>query len=188
MSYANIAKKATLAGVELEIRKDLLFLSSDEANSIDKLSTGINVSYISTGVKTDSENAGASSSIPLNFTNSETELEGASPIIFNGDLSYNYNKNDFEFTASFVANYVSEHIYSIGVNGFNDINESSVTTLDFVSSVKMNKHWGISLKAKNLLDPEYSLTREPSVDGADAIVLSSYKKGISLSLGLSYHF
>ena len=80
--------------------------------------------------------------------------------------------------ASVVANYVSKHIYSIGVNGFKDINEESLTTLDFVSSVKMNKHWGISLKAKNLLDPEFRLTREPSIADAAPIVLRSYKKGI----------
>ena len=188
LSYANIAKKATLVGVELEIRKDIFSLANDDNNSRNKLSTGINVSYISTGVKTDGENAGASSSIPLNFTNSKTELEGASPVIFNGDLSYNYNKNSFELTSSVIVNYVSEHIYSIGVNGFNDINESSFTTVDFVSSVKMNEHWGISLKAKNLLDPESRLTREPSGEGAEPIVLRSYKKGINLSFGLSYHF
>ena len=188
LSYANIAKNATLAGVELEIRKNIFSVANNDNNSINKLSTGINVSYISTGVKTDAENAGESSSIPLNFTNSETELEGASPVIFNGDLSYNYNKNSFELTSSLIVNYVSEHIYSIGVNGFNDINESNLTTVDFVSSVKMNEHWGISLKAKNLLDPEYSLTREPSVEGAEAIVLRSYKKGIGLNFGLSYHF
>lgn len=188
LSYANIAKNAALAGVELEIRKDLYSKFNEETNNTNKLSTGINFSYISTGVKTDSENAGQSSSIPLNFTNPETQLEGASPIIFNGDLSYNYQKNNFEFTASLIANYVSKHIYSIGVNGFNDIEENGLTTLDFVSSVKLNKHLGISLKAKNLLDPDYQLTRVASVDGANATVLSSYKKGIGLSFGLSYQF
>ena len=52
----------------------------------------------------------------------------------------------------------------------------------------MNEHWGIKLKAKNLLDPEFKLTREPSVDDAEKVVLRSYKKGIGLSLGLSYQF
>jgi len=60
--------------------------------------------------------------------------------------------------------------------------------LDFVSSFKMKNHLGIKLKVKNLLDPEYKLTREPSTDGAEPIVLSSYKKGLSFSLGLSYEF
>ena len=185
LSYGNIADNAQLAGVEIEIRKNLFSATNEESNITNKLSTGVNFSYLATGIETKSKTG---SSIPLNFTNEKTELEGASPVIANGDLSYNYRKDEFEITASVVANYVSKHIYSIGVNGFKDINEKSFTTLDFVSSVKMNKHWGISLKAKNLLDPEYQLTREPSVAGAEEIVLRSYKKGIGLSLGLSYHF
>ena len=179
LSYDNIADNAKLAGIELEIRKNLFSILKEESNARNKLSTGINFSYLSTGIETKDDS---------NFTNEKTELEGAAPVIANGDLSYNYRKSDLEFTASVVANYVSEHIYSIGANGYNDINENSRTTLDFVTSLKMNKHWGFSLKAKNLLDPEFKLTREPSVDGADAIVLRTYKKGISLSLGLSYNF
>ncbi len=185
LSYANIADKAQLAGVELEIRKNIFSKFNEGSNIRNKLSAGVNFSYLSTGIKTDSKTG---TSIPLNFTNDETELEGASPIIANGDLSYNYRKDDVEFSASVVANFVSEHIYSIGVNGYNDIKENSITTLDFVSSFKMNEHWGIKLKAKNLLDPEFKLTREPSVDGADKVVLRSYTKGIDLSLGLSYQF
>lgn len=185
LSYANIADDAKLGGVEVEIRKNLFSVTNEDKGIRNNLSTGINFSYLTTGIKTQGKTG---TSIPLNFTNEKTKLEGASPVIANGDLSYNYRRDDFEITASMVANYVSTHIYSIGVNGFNDINEKSVTTLDFVSSVKMNKHWGISLKAKNLLDPEYQLTREPSSAGAKEIVLRSYKKGIGCSFGLSYHF
>ena len=185
LSYANIADNAKLGGVELEIRKNLFSATNEESSVTNKLNAGINFSYLTTGIRTNSK---IGASIPLNFTNEKTELEGASPVIANGDLSYNYRNDDFEITASVVANYVSKHIYSIGVNGFNDINEQSLTTLDFVSSIRMNKHWGISLKARNLLDPEFQLTREPSVAGADEVVLRSYKKGISTSIGLSYHF
>jgi len=185
LSYANIADEAKLYGVEVELRKNIFSMSNEKTNSINKLSAGINFSYISTGIKTNSKTG---TSIPLNFTNDETELEGASPIIANGDLSYNYKKNDAEFIASIVANYVSEHIYSIGVNGYKDINENSVTALDFITSYKMNKHWRLNLKAKNLLDPKYKLTREASSDESDEVILREYKKGISFSLGLSYHF
>ena len=185
LSYANISDKATLGGAELEIRKNLFSIINSESNRTNKLSVGINLSYLTTGIKAESK---TSTSIPLNFTNEETQLEGAAPIIANGDLSYNYLKADFELTVSVVANYVSEHIYSIGVNGFNDTNESGIANLDFVSSVKFNKNWGFSIKAKNLLDPEYKITRMASSPATEELVLKSYKKGISLSLGLSYHF
>lgn len=185
LSYANIANEAKLAGIEVEFRKNLFSINKPENKLTNKLSTGINFSYLTTGIVTNSKTG---SSIPLNFTNAKTQLEGASPVIANGDITYNYRKKYFEITASVIANYVSKHIYSIGVNGFNDINESSRTTLDFVSSIKINQHWGLSLKAKNLLDPEYRLTREPNVTGANEVVLRSYQKGVGLSFGLSYNF
>lgn len=180
-SYANIAKKATLAGVEVEIRKNIFSLSKENKN---KLSAGINFSYI----KTDVTLSKISGQLPLDFTNQKSELEGASPILSNVDLSYQYQKNEFELNSTLVANYFSDRIYSIGVGGYNDINENGLVTLDFVSSIKLKKHWGISLKAKNLLDPEYKLTRKPSESGAEDVILRSFKKGKTFSLGLSYQF
>ena len=183
-SYANIAKDAKLAGVEVEIRKNIFSLGTENIN---KLSTGVNFSYIKTGVKL----SNASGQLPLEFTNEKSELEGASPILANADLSYQYKNDNFEMNATLVGNYFSDRIYSIGVggaNGYNDVVENGLATLDFVSSFQFKNHWGIKLKAKNLLDPEYKLTRKPSKEGADPVVLRSYKKGIGLSLGLSYQF
>jgi len=183
-SYANIAKDAKLGGVEVEIRKNIFSLGTE---NLKRLSTGINFSYIKTGVKLSNE----SGQLPLEFTNEKSELEGASPILANADLSYQYQKGDFEMNATLVGNYFSDRIYSIGVggeNGYNDVVENGLATLDFISSFRFKDHWGISFKAKNLLDPEYKLTRKPSGEGAEAVVLRSYQKGIGLSLGISYQF
>nr|HPF52923.1 TonB-dependent receptor [Draconibacterium sp.] len=183
-SYANIAKDAKLGGVELEIRKNIFSLATENLN---RLSTGINFSYIKTGVKLSNE----SGQLPLEFTNEKSELEGASPVLANADLFYQYQKGDFEMNATLVGNYFSDRIYSIGVggeNGYNDVVENGLATVDFISSVRFKDHWGISFKAKNLLDPEYKLTRKPSGEGAEPVVLRSYQKGIGLSLGLSYQF
>ncbi len=178
LSYANIADEAKLAGVEVEIRKNIF---SIDAKS--KLSTGINFSYISTGVEVYKDESST-----LKFTNDKTKLEGASPVLANADLSYQFQNGSFDMTASVVASYFSDRIYSVGVNGYKDIEENGLTTIDFVSSIKIKEHLGIKLKANNLLDPEYKLTREPSTEGAEPVVLSSYKKGLSFSLGLSYEF
>ncbi len=183
-SYANIAKEATIGGVEIEIRKKLLTLGADLQN---KLTTGINFSYIKTGINL-SEKSG---NLPLEFTNDKSELEGASPILINADLSYRYIKNDFEINSALVMNYFSDRIYSIGVGGdygYNDVEENGLATLDFVSSFKLKKHWKLGVKAKNLLDPEFKLTRKPSNADSDPVVLKSFEKGISLSLGLTYQF
>ena len=181
LSYANIAKDAKIAGVEVEIRKDI-FARGEETRK--KLSTGINFSYI----KTDVTLSNFSGNLPLDFTNKKSELEGASPILVNGDLSYQYKSDNFEFNSTVVANYFSDRIYAIGVGGYNDVEENGLVTLDFVSSVKIKNHWGISFKAKNLLDPDFKLTRKSASETAEPIVLRSYQKGINLSLALSYEF
>ncbi|MGQ8337750.1 TonB-dependent receptor domain-containing protein [Sunxiuqinia sp. A32] len=185
LSYANIAEEAKLAGVEVEIRKNIFSILNEEGSDTkNRLSTGINFSYISTGV----ELSNKSGNLPLDFTNEKTELEGASPYLANADITYQYKTNDVDMTTSVVVNYFSDRIYSVGVGGYKDVEENGLTTIDFISSFKIKHRWGIKIKAKNLLDPEFQLTRKPSGEDAEAVVLSSYKKGISCSLGLSYEF
>ena len=177
LSYDNIADNATIGGAELEIRKNLFKSSNDDDSRSSKLSAGLNGSYILTDVTLRKD---------LNFTNSSSELEGAAPMIVNADLTYQFNRKDFSLTNSLVLNYFSDRIYTIGTQGYQDINEDGITTLDFISSAKLNKHWGLNLKAKNLLDPTFRLTRDPNGEGVAPIVLSSYKKGININFGISY--
>ncbi|WP_233376800.1 TonB-dependent receptor [Maribellus sp. CM-23] len=179
LTYENIADNAIIGGVEVEARKNLFSTQKDNNDTYSKLSVGVNASYL----KTDVEVKGG-----LNFTNKKTELEGAAPFLVNADLSYQFHKTDLDFTASLVENYFSERIYTVGAGGYQDIVENGVPTLDFVSSLKYKKHWGLSLKARNLLDPSFRLTRKPNAAGADPIVLSDYKKGMSFNLGVSYNF
>lgn len=177
LTYDNIADKATIAGVELEIRKNIFKTTNEESGKMNKLSAGLNSSYILTGIKLQD----------ANFTNDESQLEGAAPVIVNGDLSYNLAKNDFNFTSSLVLNYFSDRVYTIGTQGYQDIMEKGIPTLDFVTSAKINGHLGISLKAKNLLNPDFRLTREPNDATINPIVLSNYKKGAFISLSISYN-
>lgn len=52
LSYENIADKATVAGVEVEVRKNLFVRPlSSAANGMNKLSFGLNGSYIYTNAK-----------------------------------------------------------------------------------------------------------------------------------------
>jgi len=180
LTYDNISDHATIFGVEMEVRKNI-FKTVTENGKNNKLSTGINASYIYTDVKLEDKN-------DIDFTNHWSKLEGAAPGIINADLSYSMSKNDFSLTSSLVMNYFSKRIYTIGAQGYQDIKEEGLTALDFVSSAKLNKHWGLNLKAKNLLNPNFRLKRESSGEDEDvgSIILSDYKKGISFSLGISY--
>ncbi|MCK3686408.1 TonB-dependent receptor [Maribellus sp. YY47] len=179
LSYRNISDKARATGIELEFRKNILKLDRDE-NS-DKVSFGLNASYIKTQVDLPGNITGF---VP---TNSKSELEGAAPVIVNSDLSYQLRRKNNTFTSSFVFNYSSDKVYTLGTNGFENIIEKGIPTLDLVVGGKFGSNWGFSLKAQNLLDPEYVLEREPST-GGEAIKLSSYKKGVVFSAGLKYTF
>ncbi|MFR9649629.1 MAG: TonB-dependent receptor [Rikenellaceae bacterium] len=175
LSYENISDKAVATGVEVEFRKNLFSqdLGDDKSN---KLSLGVNGSYIFTEAKVD-----------MATDTSGSQLEGAAPYIVNADLSMVMNRQRRVFTNTVVFNYVSDKTYTIGTIGYNDIIEKATMTLDFVSSAKINDKLTLSLKAKNLLNSDFVLERESSTT-TESIVLSRYKKGIDVSVGLSLSF
>ena len=86
-----------------------------------------------------------------------------------------------------VLNYVSDKIYTIGTQGYQDIIEQGMMTLDFVSQAKLNKYVSLTLKARNLLNPSYKLSRKANENG-EKVILNDYKKGINISLGVSCTF
>lgn len=177
LSYENIADEATVAGVEVEIRKNLFVRPmSNGASGMNKLSFGLNGSYIYTNAK-----------MPLATVTTGSQLEGAAPWIANFDLSHNFTKGDRSFINTLVFNYVSDKIYTIGTQGYQDIMEQGIATLDFVSQAKLNKYLSLTLKARNLLNPSYKLSREANESG-EKVILGDYKKGINISLGVSCTF
>lgn len=174
LSYENIADHATVAGAEVEFRKDLF--SRKTAKEIHKLTFGVNGAYTYTHAK-----------VPLATVATGSELEGAAPWIVNSDLSYQLQKGKYNLTSTLVFNYFSDRIYTIGTEGFQDIMEKGIPTLDFVAASKMGNHLSVSLKAANLLNASHQLTRKGNA-GNREVVLSKYKKGVELSLGVSYEF
>jgi len=176
LTYNNISKFATVGGVEVEIRKNIFNRFNTSLGQTNRLSIGLNASYIYTNLKLDI----------LNTEPRNSGLEGASPFLANIDLSYNYMKRDKNFVAALVFNYFSSRIHTVGARGFHDIMEEGVPTLDFVTSYKFNKKLSLKAKASNLLNPSYRLTRESSA--GEKITLNEFKKGQSISLGISYEF
>lgn len=175
LSYENIADYATVAGVEVEFRKNL-FSHPMAGNGQGKLTFGLNGSYIYTHAK-----------VPLATDKSGSQLEGAAPWIVNCDFSYQLSAGKKTFVNTFVFNYFSDRVYTIGTEGYQDIMENGVPTLDFVSSAKLSKYVTLSLKARNLLNSTHQLTRQANA-GGEKIVLGRYKKGLDFSLGVSCNF
>ena len=180
LTYLNVGEKATVLGAEFEIRKNVFeneILNAEGDNRGSKLSAGLNASYIYS--KQDLED-------PLaQFTDDSTELQGAAPFLVNFDVNYNTYIGDNNLNTALVLNYFTERVFSVGTRGFANIKEIGVPTLDLVSSIDVGENGKISLKAKNLLNPEYKLERD---GGGQDIVLSEYKRGLDISLGYTYKF
>ena len=174
LSYENIADHATAAGVELELKKHI-FSRQLQNDALSRLSFGINGAYTYTCAK-----------VPLATDPTGSQLEGAAPWIVNADLNYLYRTGSSSFTAALVFNYFSDRIYTIGTEGYQDIVENGIPTLDFVASAQLGKHFSLNLKARNLLNSAHQLTRKGNATG-DEVVLSKYKKGTDFSIGVSYN-
>ncbi|WP_190301711.1 TonB-dependent receptor [Sphingobacterium litopenaei] len=178
MTYFNVGSSATVAGVEVELKKNL-FKTTNE-HGVNVLAAGANVSYLYT--KQDLENPNA---VFTKF-NGTSALQGASPWLVNADVNYVFNGKEFVWTSSIVLNYFSDRIFAIGTQGFKDVIEKSVSTLDFISNVAINKKWGVNVKARNIINPSFELIRD--TDAGQGITLQSFRRGVDLSAGVSYKF
>ncbi|HCE48400.1 MAG TPA: hypothetical protein DEQ84_07105, partial [Prevotellaceae bacterium] len=147
-----------------------------ESDMISKLSFGLDGSYIYTNAK-----------IPMATVTTGSQLEGAAPWLANLDISHQLKGSNKSLTNTLVLNYSSDKVYTIGTQGYQDIMEEGFMTLDLISQAKLNKHLSMNLKLRNLLNPSYKLVRKANGDGRE-IVLGDYKKGLDISLGISYAF
>ncbi|MEQ6125093.1 TonB-dependent receptor [Pseudotenacibaculum sp. MALMAid0570] len=179
LTYLNVGNDASVFGIELEARKNLL-KSDEEAELEYSFDAGLNTSFLSSKVNLDQASV-------AQFTNSSSNLEGATPFLINADISFNKQYKNSELTSSLVFNYFSERVYSIGTRGFENILEKGIPTLDIVSSLKLGEKYNLKFKAQNLLNPAFQLSRD-GANGGSNVVLGNYKKGVNLSLGVTYDF
>lgn len=176
LTYDNIGDMANVAGIELEVRKNVVSNENAANSSSNKFSVGFNASYIQT-------------SVLLKLANTperKSGLEGASPFLANADITYYYSNKNRSLTSSLVFSYFSNRIYTNGTVGFQDIMEEGVGTLDFVSSFKFSRRFSLKFRAGNLLNPYFRLTRKPTVSN-EKIILNEYKKGMNLRIGANFN-
>jgi hypothetical protein len=140
--YRN-AKKAQNYGMELEFRTNLAsLLPVDSANVLDDFTLFSNIAIIRSKIDVDS---------------TSRPLQGQSPYIFNGGISYQNEKHAFSVSLS--ANRVGERIYIVGqaLNEggkiyYNHIWENSRTFLDLQLTKKLlKKKLELKLNIQNIL-------------------------------------
>lgn len=185
--YSNTGDAANVYGIEVEGRVDLIKNEDEEA----LLNFNANVTKMWFNQDLFEE---------FQYKDvTETDLQGASDLIFNGSLSYN-TQTEKPFIATVSGNYASDKIFALGspedfTNSavlYNDqIIEKAFVTLDLVVSKQITDKFLVKLIGKNLLNPDIDQTqliRDINTGEETTALVSSYKKGSLLSLSLKYSF
>ena len=184
--------RADVFGVELEVRKGLI--KDEDENNI--LAAGMNVTYTSTtqDLKT------VSGTFNTNFNRDSDELQGASPLLINADVSYSPTFGEYKPVANLVFSYFSDRIDALGSGQLGNIIEKGVPTLDFVWKNTINKNFEINASVKNILNPSIQRVRENVAFDAtlandlginpnlSEFALSNYKRGVNASIQFKYKF
>ena len=189
ISFVNSGDWAYAFGGELEVRKNLIDNEQESGSVIleNKLSLGFNASYMYSNQELNpdkilEETANSPIQLSVDFTNTEDKISGASDLLLNADVSYfrEFN-NDKNIQTTLAYNYFSDRIYALGTQTRGNIVEKGIGSLDFIFKSQLSKQLGLSFSAKNLLDPSIERFQEDQ-----DVIVSSYKRGISLNLSLTY--
>lgn len=185
MTWVNIADQGYVVGAEFEIRKNLFKIEGDLTN---KLSAGLNVSYMKTHQDIDAEKIREETKgrINTNLTDTESSFTGASDLLLNADISYSKDwKNDKGIMATLAYSHYSDRLYALGVEKQGNLVDKGMGALDFILKTKLNKNLGLDFTAKNILNPEFKRVQENASGDLPAV---TYKRGAFFGLGLNYQF
>lgn len=181
--FENTGNKADVYGFELETRFDIV---KAENTGMPELNLTVNATKMWF-------NQDLSDVFQYN-NKTETGLQGASDFIANGILSFSNNKEN-EFAATISGNYSSDKILALGApEDFensatlfnNEIIEKGFAALDLILLKKISETISLKFTGKNLLNPEIKQTQDivPFTGDPFTATVSSYKKGLELSLGI----
>ncbi len=181
--YENTGKQANVYGIEAETRVGIIKPEVDGKPELNFIMNATKMWFSQDLLE------------EFRYNNkTETALQGASGFIANASLSFS-NNTENEFAASVTGNYSSDKILALGapedfVNSaelFNSaIVEKGFTTIDVILSKKLTDKISLKLTGKNLLNPRIEQIQEikPFSGESSTEVVSSYRKGVSIKLGL----
>jgi len=109
-------------------------------------------------------------------------LTGQPEYIFN--LGLGYERPDLRWNLYLNYGYVSSKLQSISAGLAPEIYDAPQHSLDLITTKSLGENWSVKFSAKNLLD--YPI--EQYYEDGDETIFSSYKTGISYSLGATYSF
>ncbi len=175
---------AIIFGAELEFRKNLGNLFKLEETVWNNLNFGVNATLMYTQVEIDRTVTTFNGS-NIAPTNTERQLQGASPFLINADLAYSKEFEKHKITSAVDFNIFGDRVYSAGGNGVGDIFERGFGVLNFNFKDEIGDHVEISFKAKNLLNPSIERFQDQE-DLNQEFTTYKFDNGINFSLGVTF--
>lgn len=185
-SFVNTGS-AVLAGVEVELTRNLGNLFNTSSNVLNNMTLGFNGSYTYNQITVDRERIiEISPDKPTAPTNTKRPLYGASPYLINLDYTYKADWSENSFTTFALAyNVFGKRLYVAGSQGAGDIYEMPVNMLNAAINTTIGKKFNIDFSFDNLLNPNIVFNQEFSDTNLE---FSRFKKGITGSITIGYTF
>ena len=185
ISWVNIGDTGYVYGAEIEIRKNIINIEGEKTN---KLSVGLNASYMKTDQELDGDKVRNETNgrLNLNLTDETSGFTGASDLLLNTDVSYSKDwSNDMGIMATVAYSYYSDRLYALGIEEKGNLVDRGMGTLDFIFKTKLSKNLGVDITARNILNPEFRRVQENSSGFVNSL---TFKKGVVFGLGINYSF
>ena len=172
-SYRN-AKAAHNIGAELELRKNLEFISK----AIRDLSIGANFAYIYSRVDFGQIDPASNDPFAVRVA-ADRPMEGQSPFVVNAYLAYDNDASGTNVRALY--NTFGRRIAFVGGQGLPHIYELPIHSVDLTLRQRVYKGLSASVLAYNILNWQRRF-----VQGADDDITYSARRGTTFVLGLQY--
>jgi hypothetical protein len=172
--------QATVFGFEVELRKNLDFLSP----ALQNFQFGTNLSYIYSRVEKSAEEMEAVINAGRTDIEDWRPFQGQSPYIINLRLSYLAPKLNWDHTLAF--NIWGKRLSFITGALDPDVYEQSRPSLDYVMTKGFGEKWILGFKAMNILNMKYKQLFDYS-DGTDSeFIYESFQRGINFNVSVAY--
>jgi hypothetical protein len=188
LTYQN-AESAYAYGVEVEYLKKFRNIKNIPT-ALRNFGVGANVAWLDSRVNINTNTNGGPAVI---VNNPNRQLQGASPLLMNFDLSYEKRFTDnFKTAVTASLNYTGKKLFSVGRQNIGDSYEMPINTLNLTWTNNIGPRWMFKLSATNLINPDIVIEQESTQTDADnnlmpSTVINSYKRGRSFMLSLKYN-
>ncbi len=183
-TYGN-ANEARNYGVEVEFRKSLAFLSSNEKSIWHQVSVFGNMSYIRSRIQIQQKTASGD-------TTYTRALQGQSPYVINAGITANIPQ--WKSNVSLLYNRIGERITLIGNTYIPDLYEKPRNVLDVQIGKQCGKHAEVKLTVGDILQNAFVFYQNGRMKNPNRysakqdLIVTEIKAGYNASLSFSYKF